>query len=139
MHSESLQLAAAELHKRTRDPASAAASIGQQRLTGSQLAPQPASTVPPLLPEDAPGPLELLLDLAFPPLELLLDPALPPLLEPLLLDATAVLSKLPPSSDPTTAPSPPTLLTPPSSPALFGELLHAANARTAALPTAASP
>jgi hypothetical protein len=139
MHSESLQLAAAELHKRTREPASAVASIGQQRLTRSQLAPHPASAFPPLLLEDALAPLELLLDEAFAPLELLLDPVRPPLLEPPLLEAAAVPSKLPtPSSDPTTAPSPPMLLTPASSPAVFGELLHAANAKTATLHTAPS-
>jgi hypothetical protein len=75
----------------------------------------------------------------FAPLEPLLDPARAPLLEPLPLEAAVGLSKLPPpSSDPPTAPSPPMPLALPSSPALLGELLHAPNAKTAALHTAPS-
>jgi hypothetical protein len=126
-----LQLAAIDMHPETRAaPASIMASIGQQRLSRAQLAGHPPS--PPLPPPDDPlTPLDPLFEPPRVPLELPLNP----LEEP---DPPNALSELePPSADPTKSPSP-LMLTPPSSPALFGVLLHAANVRRAAPNTAPS-
>jgi hypothetical protein len=126
----SLQPAAIPLHVETSidpRPPSSAASIGQQRLSRLQFDPQPPSANLPL--EDPLAPL-LLVE---PPRVPLLEP-LPESIEPPEVDPLATPSaRSPPSFDARRAPS-----SPPSSPALFGVLLHAAKAMTPAVHTAPS-
>jgi hypothetical protein len=110
----------------------------QHRPSRSQLAGHPPSPLPPVPLDDPPlllePPRDPLLELPRPPLELLLEP---PELEP----PEALSNPVPPSVGTPKSPSPVLMLPPPSSPALFGELLHAANAAnatTAALHTTPS-
>ena len=133
-HSASTQLIAAIMHGPASAAASTWASIGQQFVSRTQLGGHPPSPFV-AVPLEDPLPPELLPEL---PRDPLLEPTpLEPLPDPLEVLPELVPASLDPTTLPSSSPWLPAKSGPPS-PALFGVLLHAPKAATAALPRSPS-